>query len=334
MRRVLRILALVAGVLALLAGVTAWRWTHTPFGTLDLGAALVAHAMPGGAVEMTPEARAQANAWIGQFLPASDAPVTIRDESYAGPGGAQPLRLYTPSGDGPFPVIVWIHGGGFWMGEDLPIWDGANRQLADATRSLVVSVGYRLAPEHPFPAAVEDCWAALRAIAAHAPEWNGDPSRMAVVGGSAGGNLAAVMALRARDEGGPPLALQVLLVPVVQAGGEPSASRRDFASGYGLDGIEAMTSAYAPDPKDYRNPWLSPLLAASFAGLPPALILTAEFDPLRDEGEAYAEKLRAAGVPVTLERFDGAIHGFLGSPDDMAASGKLMTRELRKALGS
>jgi acetyl esterase len=141
------------------------------------------------------------------------------------------------------------------------------------------------------------------------------------------------MALRARDEGGPPLALQVLLVPVVQAGGEPSGSRRDFAKGYGLDGIEEMTTAYAPDPKDHRHPWLSPLFAESFAGLPPALILTAQFDPLRDEGEAYAEKLRAAGVPVTLERFDGAIHGFLGSPDDMAASGELMTRELRKALG-
>src|SRR5262245_43132847 len=112
MRRALRIIALVIGGLALLAGVLAWRWTHTPFGTMDLGAALVAHSMPGGPMELTPAARAQANSWIGRFLPSSEADVTIRDESFEGPGGPQPLRLYTPAGAGPFPVIVWIHGGG------------------------------------------------------------------------------------------------------------------------------------------------------------------------------------------------------------------------------
>jgi acetyl esterase len=228
--------------------------------------------------------------------------------------------------------VVWIHGGGFWMGEYLPIWDGANSQLAKTSQALVVSVGYRLAPEAPFPAAIDDCWAALLAIAERAPEWKGDPQRLAVMGGSAGGNLAAALGLRARDAGGPPIAFQVLVVPALQAGGEPTASRRQFASGYGLDGLDAMTRAYAPDPKDHGNPWLSPLLASSFVGLPPALILTAEFDPLRDEGEAYAEKLRAAGVPVTLERYAGAIHGFLGSPDDMEASGALISSQLRRAL--
>jgi acetyl esterase len=331
MRRVLWIVALGLGGLALLAGGLAWRWTHTPFGTLDLGAALVVHSMPGGQPEMTPEARAEANSWVGQFMSAPVADVAIRDARFEGPGGEQPLRIYTPEGDGPFPVLVWIHGGGFWMGEDLPIWDGPNTRLAADAQALVVSVGYRLAPEHRFPAAVEDCWAGLRAIAERAPEWNGDPGRMAVMGASAGGNLAAVMALRARDEGGPPLALQVLVVPVVQAGDDHTASRRDFASGYGLDGIDAMRDAYVPNPLDRANPWVSPIFASDFSRLPPALILTAEFDPLRDEGEAYAEKLRAAGVPVTLERFAGAIHGFLGSAEDMAASDVLITRKLREA---
>jgi len=332
MRGVLRVLILSLAALALLASVLAWRWTHTPYGTMDLGAALVAHSMPGGALEMTPATRAQANAWVGRFLPSPDASVSIRDESFQGPGGALPLRLYTPAGDGPFPVVVWIHGGGFWMGEDLPIWDGTNSQLAAEAQALVVSVGYRLAPEHSFPAAVDDCWAALLAIAKRAPEWNGDPQRLAVMGGSAGGNLAAVMALRARDESGPPIALQVLVVPVVQAGGPPSASRRDFESGYGLDHMDAMRDAYAPNPLDRSNPWVSPILAADFSGLAPALILTAEFDPLRDEGEAYAEKLRAAGVPVTLQRFAGAIHGFLGSSEDIAASALLISSKLRAAL--
>lgn len=333
MRRFLRILALSLGALALLAGVLAWRWTQTPFGTLDLGAALIARAMPSGPPEMTPAARAEANAWIVRFFPEPDTSVSIRDESFAGPDGALPLRIYTPAGVGPFPVVVWIHGGGFWMGGELPIWDGINSQLAAEAQALVVSVGYRLAPEHKFPAAADDCWAALLAVAERAPQWNGDPQRLAVMGGSAGGNLAAVAALRARDAGGPPIALQVLVVPVLLADGAQSASRRDFANGYGLDGIDAMRAAYAPDPRDHTNPMLSPLLAASFAGLPPALILTAEFDPLRDEAEAYAEKLRAAGVPVTLKRFAGAIHGFLGSPEDMAASGALIASKLREALG-
>jgi acetyl esterase len=264
-------------------------------------------------------------------MPEPEPSVAVRDESYATPGGTQPLRLYTPSGDGPFPIVVWIHGGGFFMGGDLPIWDGACGQLARDAGALVVSVGYRLAPEHPFPAAVEDSFAALRHVAAKAAEWRGDPARIAVMGGSAGGNLAAVVAQRARDEGGPPLVFQVLIVPATYAAGEPTESRKAFERGYGLDGIDAMVANYIPDETQRANPWASPLLASSFADLPPALVLTAQFDPLRDEGEAYAEKLRAAGVPVTVQRYDGAIHGFLGSPDDSAASHALSVEKLRQA---
>jgi acetyl esterase len=154
------------------------------------------------------------------------------------------------------------------------------------------------------------------------------------MGGSAGGNLAAVTALRARDEGGPALRYQVLVVPAVTAEDGATESRRIFAAGYGLDGVADMVAAYLPNAADRPRPWASPLLAERFDGLPPALILTAEFDPLRDEGEIYAEKLRAAGVEVTLHRFDGAIHGFLGSRDDSAASEALAAAKLREAFAA
>jgi acetyl esterase len=170
-------------------------------------------------------------------------------------------------------------------------------------------------------------------VAAHAAEWGGDPSRIAVMGGSAGGNLAAVMALRARDEAGPPLAYQVLVVPAVAAF-DGTESRRIFARGYGLDDIQQMVDAYLPEEADRAEPWASPLRAARFDGLPPALVLTAEFDPLRDEAEEYAEKLRAAGVAAEVRRVEGTIHGFLGSPGDAAASEALVAERLRAAFTS
>jgi acetyl esterase len=328
-----KLLVVLAG-LAIAGGVVLWRWTHTPYGRMDVGAALVVHTMPGGRGEMTPEARREANGWIARFLGDPEPSVAIADLTFPGPAGPQPLRVYTPPGDGPFPVVAWIHGGGFWMGEDLPMWDGTCSRLAKETGAIVASIGYRLAPEHPFPAAVEDSFAGLRFVAAHAGEWGGDASRLAVMGGSAGGNLAAVAALRARDEGGPPLVYQVLLVPAVTADGDATESRRVFADGYGLDGVPEMVAAYIPNEADRVRPWASPLLAERFEGLPPALILTAEFDPLRDEGELYAEKLSRAGVAVTVTRFDGAIHGFLGSGDDAAASAALVATELREAFAA
>jgi len=213
------------------------------------------------------------------------------------------------------------------------MWDATCSRLAKEAGAIVASIGYRLAPEHPFPAAVEDSFAGLRFVAAHAAEWRGDASRLAVMGGSAGGNLAAVMAQRARDEGGPALAYQVLIVPAVAAG-EATESRRIFAAGYGLDGVSDMLGAYLPNPADRTRSWAAPLLAERLDGLPPALILTAEFDPLRDEGELYAERLRAAGVEVTLRRMAGAIHGFLGSSEDSAASEALAATKLREAFAS
>jgi acetyl esterase len=330
----MRMLGVALIALALVAAGLAYRWTHTPYGRMDLGAALVVHSMPGGQADFTPEARRSANEWTRRFFADADPAVEIRSLTFPGPADEQPLRLYTPPGDGPFPVVAWIHGGGFWMGDDLPMWDGTCSRLAKAADALVVSIGYRVAPEHPFPAAVEDSFAGLRFVAEHAGEWSGDPSRLAVMGGSAGGNLAAVVAQRARDEGGPRLVYQVLVVPALVADGGATDSRRDFARGYGLDGVADMVAAYLPNSADRTRAWASPLLAERFDGLPPALILTAEFDPLRDEGERYGERLRDAGVVVTMQRYAGAIHGFLGSRDDSAASEALTAAKLREAFAS
>jgi acetyl esterase len=331
MLRVVKILGILVLALLALGVVQALRWTHTPHGRMDLGAALVVHSMPSGRAQFTPEARRSANGWVQRFMGEADPDVGIADLRYPGPAGEQPLRVYTPPGPGPFPVVAWIHGGGFWMGEELPMWDATCSRLAKHVGAVVASIGYRLAPEHPFPAAVEDSFAGLRFVAAHAGEWRGDASRLAVMGGSAGGNLAAVMAQRARDEGGPALAYQVLVVPAVTADDGATESRRIFAAGYGLDGVSDMVGAYLPDPADRTRSWAAPLLAERFDGLPPALILTAEFDPLRDEGELYAERLRGAGVEVTQQRMAGAIHGFLGSSEDSAASEALAAEKLREA---
>jgi acetyl esterase len=322
----------VLAVLVAGAGVL-WSWTRTPHGRMDLGAAVLVRSMPSGPMQLTPTARAEANRWVKQLIDGRvDPAVAVREIEFPGPAGSLPLRLYTPPGAGPFPVVVWIHGGGFWMGEELAIWDGSCSRLAAGAGALVASVGYRLAPEQPYPAAIDDSWAGLRFAAEHAAEWNGDPARLAVVGASAGGNLSAAVAQRARDAAGPRLAYQVLIVPALNAGGEPTESMRAFRHGWGLDGIDQMHAAYFPDPARAREPWASPLLAADVAGLPPARVVTAQFDPLRDEGEAYAVRLRAAGVPVTLRRYDGAIHGFLGSPATQRASEELVAATLREAL--
>ena len=324
---------IAVGVLVLffVAAFVLWRWTHTPYGRMDLGPAILSHLMGLRPVEFSPAARVEANAYIARFMGDPVEGVEIRDLDYTGPAGPQPLRVYIPRSGTPTGVVAWIHGGGFWMGDDLALWDGTCGRLAAGAGVVVASIGYRLAPEHPFPAAVEDSWAGFLFVAEHARDWGAPPDRLAVSGGSAGGNLAAVMAQRARDEGGPRLLLQALVVPAVNAGGPDTESMRQFSKGYGLDGIPRMIAAYLPKPGDAQHVWASPILATHFDGLAPALIETAEFDPLRDEGELYAEKLRAAGVPVALERFDGAIHGFLGSPATMARAEEGVIEAVRRA---
>ncbi len=235
----------------------------------------------------------------------------IADRTVSGPAGDVPVRTYTPpEGDGPFPLFVWFHGGGWVLG-DLEDADPICRSLCLGAGCVVVSVDYRLAPEHPFPAGLDDCWAALAWAVQHAAELGVDAGRVAVGGDSAGGNLAAVVALLARDEGGPELCFQLLVYPVTDF--DPTTpSMVENAEGYLLT-AEMMRWFYDhyTDPAERDDPRAAPLKAADLAGLPPALVLTAEFDPLRDEGEAYGRRLAAAGVPTTISRYDGLIHGFL-----------------------
>jgi acetyl esterase len=188
--------------------------------------------------------------------------------------------------------------------------DGLCRQLANAAGCIVVSVDYRLAPEHPYPAAAEDAYAATRWVVDNARSFGGDPSRVAVGGDSAGGNLTAVVSLMARDRGGPPLVQQLLIYPVTDAPTD-KGSYRSNAEGYFLtaDMMQWFWRHYTGEAGS-AEPYACPLRAKSLAGLPPALVVTAEFDPLRDEGEVYAARLREAGVPVHLSRYDGMIHGF------------------------
>jgi len=262
--------------------------------------------------ELTPADARIAAQMLGSLSGTPEAVAKVEDRAIPGPAGPLPVRLYTPAGSGPFPVLVFFHGGG-WVIGDLNTQDGACRALTNAVGCVVVSVDYRLAPEHPFPAAPHDTYAATRWVAQNAPSINADPARIALGGDSAGGNLTAVTAQMARDGGGPGLVFQLLIYPVTD-GACATASYRENADEYLLtkDMMEWFWKHYVPNDADRRNPLASPLHAHSLRGLPPALVLTAEFDPLRDEGEAYAERLKEAGVPVTLTRYNGMIHGFFG----------------------
>ena len=224
-----------------------------------------------------------------------------------------PFRLYRPKGvpaSTRLPALIFFHGGG-WVIGDLETHDVLCRQLTAAAGISVVNVDYRLAPEHRYPAAVEDAWTATRWVETHAAELAIDPTRLAVGGDSAGGNLAAVVALLARDHGGPSLALQVLTYPVTDVAAE-SASYAEFADGFLLtrDSMRWFIEHYVPERKDRLDWRASPLRAGSVAGVAPALVVTAGFDPLRDEGEAYARRLREAGVRVDMICYGGMIHGF------------------------
>jgi acetyl esterase len=240
---------------------------------------------------------------------------SVRNVVAETPQGAIPLRVYRPArlpDATSLPAYVYFHGGG-WVIGDLETHDVLCRQLTAASGASVISVDYRLAPEHKFPAAADDAWAATRWIVAHAAELGLDAGRLAVGGDSAGGSLAAVVALMARDAGGPAIRQQVLIYPVVDVMRE-TRSYADFAEGYMFtrDSMRWFVAHYLRS-KDDAGDWrVSPLRAPSLAGLPPALIVTAGFDPLRDEGEMYAGRLRDAGVTVDYVCYGGMVHGFAG----------------------
>jgi acetyl esterase len=244
----------------------------------------------------------------------------VEDRHIPGPHGEIPVRIYHPEGSGPFPVFVNFHGGG-WVIGDLDTADAFARDFCQRARCIVVSVDYRMAPEHLFPAAVDDSVAATL-WAAFENKALGGNGRLAVGGESAGGNLAAVVSQLARAGGGPRIDLQVLLYPVTDAD-LSRASYTENGKGYLLerDTMQWFWDTYCPDPAQRLDPRASPIRATDLSNLPPALIVTAEFDPLRDEGEAYGRALEAAGNPVIIKRFDGLVHDFCATAQLFESSG-------------
>jgi len=244
-----------------------------------------------------------------QSMVANPGPeMSVHDETVPVQGGEISVRIYRPSDERPIPGCVYLHGGGWWVG-NLTLTDPECRQMAKAADCIVVSVEYRLAPEHPFPTPLEDSYAALLWVVAHADRLGMDPQRIAISGGSAGANLAAAVALLARDRGGPKLVGQALIVPATDAT-LSQQSVKDFGEGYGLDKVQIdyCVKAYLGENGDPRNPLISPLFA-DLHDLPPALIVTAEYDPIKDQGDAYAERLRAAGVETESVCMKGMLHG-------------------------
>jgi acetyl esterase len=272
------------------------------------------------------EARGQERA---RLRPGSAEPVAeVLERAVPGPAGDIAVRVYLPAAR-PAPVLVYFFGGGWVLGS-VDAVDPTCRRLANATPCAVASVSYRRAPEHPFPAGLEDCYAATAWVAATARELGLDPARVAVGGASSGGNLAAAVAQLARKRGGPQIVFQLLVYPPVDhraaTGSAAEPRERPF---FGPDDLAWCWAHYLADPEDGDDPLASPLRAPSLEGLPPALVITAELDPVRDEAERYAARLAGSGVPTELVRFDGAVHGFFS-----LAGGLDATREAQAAAAS
>ncbi|NKB59135.1 MAG: alpha/beta hydrolase fold domain-containing protein [Alphaproteobacteria bacterium] len=272
------------------------------------------------------EARRLYAASTDMFAPPTPDLRSVENRSVPGETADVPVRIYTPeaeSGPSGLPVLVFLHGGG-WIFGDIDTHDAMCRVLAHEAACLIVSVDYRLAPEHKFPAGLEDCLTVLDWVAANATGIEGDASRIAIGGDSAGGNLAAAACQVARDKGGPPIVFQLLIYPATDFTADMTSPRSN-AAGFGLSdvSIEWMRNCYLTDPFDATDPRASPLMAKDLSGLPPALIQTAEFDPLHDEGKAYAEALRNAGGTAIHINYHGMIHGFMrmGALVDDAAVG-------------
>ena len=263
--------------------------------------------------KLTPqEARAARRAPQGEPEPVAH----VEDRTIPGPGGEIPVRIYVPKGNGPFGVLVYFHGGG-WVVGNIDMTDQPCRMLTNAGRCVTISVDYRLAPEHKFPAGPEDCYAATKWAADNAAALNCDAGRIAVGGTSAGATLAAAVALMARDRGEPRVAYQLLVYPATTSALD-TPSHREFAkdSYYILSraDMEWFWGHYLGSEADRTNPYACPAYATTLRGVAPAFVITAEYDPLRDEGEAYAARLREEGVQVVLRRYDGVTHGFFGMP--------------------
>ncbi len=256
-------------------------------------------------------AEARANAKARPRAPGPEV-AKVEDRRIPSRGPDVPVRIYTPAGSGPFPVLIWLHGGG-WVTGDLDTVDPSARRMAVGGQCVVVSVDYRLSPETKFPDPTEDCYAATQWAVEHASELNGDPARIAIGGESAGANLAAGVCLMAKDRGGPNIGWQLLVYPVTSRDFQRRSYQQN-GDGYQLtsDTMKWYWEQFLASDADASNPYAAPLEARDLAGQPPALVITAEYDPLRDEGEAYAQRLQEAGVATHYTCYDGMIHGFFG----------------------
>jgi acetyl esterase len=261
--------------------------------------------------EMTAQ---QARAMMEQMrVPVQEEPVhEVRDVSIPGPLGPIPARLYRPSAANNLPVLLWFHGGG-WVIGSVDGSDPTARSLANQSGCAVVSVEYHMAPEAKFPGSVEDCYAATKWVTDNSASLGINPAKVAVGGDSAGGNLAAAVAIMARERGGPAIGFQLLVYPVTDHNFDtPSYAANGNGYLLTIGSMRWFWNHYLNDASEGHNHHASVIRTASLAGLPPALVITAEFDPLMSEGEAYGERLKQAGVPVTCTRYDGMIHGFFG----------------------
>ena len=318
-------LTLVILLVLLVAIALSFRWTNTPYGRLHYLAAVSLKLF-------TVEFRYKPDRDMDFRLPLplnfifviaglmpKERVTRIQDITIPSEDFDIPARVYWPKSakesKAPLPVIVYYHGGGFCLGS-VRLFDAEARSIANASAAILVSVDYRLAPRHPYPAAVNDCSAAFKWVSANASSLGGDPAKLMVSGDSAGGNLAAVTALRARDENGPGIAGQILYYPLTDWSSEDYDSIRHFGDGYGLtmEEMHGFREAYIGHLDDYSDSYVSPLCASSLAGLPPALIINAGFDLLTGAADAYARRLEAEGVAVTLVNYSNMIHGFMSIP--------------------
>lgn len=302
-------------VLLVAVSVSVFTWQSTDEGRLPAKTAVVLHAINNNLVDL--DININVPRVVSGDKEGGGSPSILREDIFIPvQGDVQiPVRMYRPRGEGPFPIVLYYHGGAFMEGfGNLDTHDNILRSVASRTDSVVIAPSYRLAPEHVFPSAVEDSYSALQWAVANAESFRGNVDRITVMGDSAGGNLATVVAQMSRDRNGPELQSQVLLYPLTTFQEIPLASRDVYDSGYYLLSRSVMYRArdsYTPEEWMWDHPYTSPLHADDLTGLPPALIITAEFDPLRDEGEQYADRLHQAGVPVRTSRYRGVMHGFV-----------------------
>ena len=325
-------------LLAVGAALLVRSWTITPHGRLDPRVAIflkLTGADEKNAGELRLTVAESRKRLAEKAASVSGTPVemsSVKDMTAEAGGVHVPVRVYFPREGKSLPAVIFFHGGG-WVQGSVDTHDGLCRIIAKKSGAAVISVEYRLAPEHPYPAAIKDAYAALLWLRANGTSMNIDPKRIAVAGDSAGGNLAAALCLMARDRKGPSIVFQALIYPGLNAAFLDTESYGNFGRGYMLDktNVERFIGMYLPDRRTRTDPYASPLLARDHRNLPAALVITAEFDVLRDEGEAYAGKLADAGVPARAIRYPGMIHGFV-SADRILPQARRATDEIASAL--